>query len=532
MGAEADENKGTLITIGEAPPAPKAWEFEVLEDHSAYEEKGNVVEVEGAEFYITGEGSGCGLLIMSDYWGYNSGRVRVIADHLSQSCNSLVAIPKLLSEPPLQGGTDGDGVPPEYDPEADPAELKKWLMLYLWETFESKIKTVAQHLRKNGVKRIGGIGLSYGAWTICYTSVLCKDMMGAVLVSPLAGEIEEMNGGDPYIIATRITCPCLFMPSRKCMRTYHPGGEMYDAVKIRHDLAACEPFLQMDPDWLVRGDASVPGVKDAIAQSVMEIQKFLRRRIWPLPLGADADTLRQACQDDDADRVEELIKLQIPVCGKDALDVAGMSPIHYAARFGCVQPIKLLVEAQAEVNASGGAMQETALHCAARSGRNKASATLLQLGAEVDNQDLARQTPLHHASLKGHLGVCKILLAGKAQLEEIDTAGQTPLHIAAWHSRNELVRYYITLRCNIDTEDLRGQTAFARATQAGCTEVSDQLDLERERREEEELQRQQAEAAEKEKEKAAEKGKEEKRRASNSKRGSTNERSSVISPKG
>ena len=33
----------------------------------------------------------CGLLIMPDYWGYNSGRIRCIADHLAQSCNSYVA---------------------------------------------------------------------------------------------------------------------------------------------------------------------------------------------------------------------------------------------------------------------------------------------------------------------------------------------------------------------------------------------------------------------------------------------------------
>merc|ERR1711937_770717 len=116
----------------------------------------------------------------------------------------MVAIPMLLAEPAFQGGTDGDGIPPDHDPESDPAELSKWLMLYLWETFEAKIKTVAQHLRQKGVKRLGGVGIGWGAWVICYTSVLCKDMLGAVLVSPLAHEIETMNGGDSYVMASRV----------------------------------------------------------------------------------------------------------------------------------------------------------------------------------------------------------------------------------------------------------------------------------------------------------------------------------------
>merc|ERR1711896_2419 len=102
-----------------------------------------------------------------------------------------------------------------------------------------------------------------------------------------------------------------------------------------------------------------------------------------MPIGANPDTLRQACQDGDGDMIRELINLQIPVKGKDAFDIAGMSPIHYAARFGNVQPIKLLVAAKALVNAEGGAMRETPLHCAARAGRNKASLTLLSLKAEV-----------------------------------------------------------------------------------------------------------------------------------------------------
>merc|ERR1719446_145361 len=111
--------------------------------------------------------------------------------------------------------------------------MKKWLMMYLWMTFESKIKTVAQHLRLAGVKRFGGVGFGFGAWIVCYTSVLVKDMQGGVLISPLASEIEEMMGGDPYVMASRVGCPILIMSSKMTMPTYKPGGEVFDILKGR-----------------------------------------------------------------------------------------------------------------------------------------------------------------------------------------------------------------------------------------------------------------------------------------------------------
>ena len=41
------------IHQGKTPPVPDAWDFEVLEDDEEYEEKGTIIEKEGAAFYIT-----------------------------------------------------------------------------------------------------------------------------------------------------------------------------------------------------------------------------------------------------------------------------------------------------------------------------------------------------------------------------------------------------------------------------------------------------------------------------------------------
>lgn len=269
---------------------------------------------------------------------------------------------------------------------------------------------------------------------------------------------------------------------------------MYDVMKGRFDETDCEPFAEMPELWITRGDVSDAGVKKGVEQGMVVMQAYLRKRIWPLPMGANADTLRQACQDGDSDMIEELIKLQIPVKGKDAFDIAGLSPIHYAARFGNAQPLRLLMEAQAEINVTGGALNETPLHCAAMHGRKEASTVLIKLKAEVGAKDRAAQSPLHHAALKGHVGACKVLLNGNADLEDTDTAGQTPLHLAAWHNKRDIVRYFIAVKCEIDTEDIRGQTAYDRAIEGGALECSDQLDIEQEKRIEEDYQRRLEEA--------------------------------------
>jgi len=62
-------------------------------------------ETEGIEYYGSGTSKEKAILIIPDVWGYNSGRIRSIAD-LFAAEGYFVAIPKLLS-PPLEGGTDG-----------------------------------------------------------------------------------------------------------------------------------------------------------------------------------------------------------------------------------------------------------------------------------------------------------------------------------------------------------------------------------------------------------------------------------------
>ncbi len=65
---------------------------------------------DGLELYATGQPGAKAVILVPDVWGWNSGRVRPVADLLAEG-GFYVVIPKLLL-PNLEGGTDGDGLPP------------------------------------------------------------------------------------------------------------------------------------------------------------------------------------------------------------------------------------------------------------------------------------------------------------------------------------------------------------------------------------------------------------------------------------
>merc|ERR1719359_1791053 len=73
---------------------------------------GRTLESNGIRYYKTGD-SRAALLILPDVWGWNGGRTRAIADEFATRGLS-VWVPRIL-QPPYEGGTDGDGLPPSFN---------------------------------------------------------------------------------------------------------------------------------------------------------------------------------------------------------------------------------------------------------------------------------------------------------------------------------------------------------------------------------------------------------------------------------
>jgi len=129
--------------------------------------------------------------------------------------------------------------------------------------------------------------------------------------------------------------------------------------------------------------------------------------------------------------------------------------LHKAAAEGNLELVKsLLSKSQSNAGQSWGAWLwggvqavdeqnsegQTALHCAAESGRFAMVELLLERGAQIELRDNSKQTALHCAARAGHNGIVTLLLDKKAQIDVQDNSGDTPLHCAAHNDKVEAAR--------------------------------------------------------------------------------------------
>mmetsp|Transcript_101429 Transcript_101429/g.325933 ORF Transcript_101429/g.325933 Transcript_101429/m.325933 type:complete len:533 (+) Transcript_101429:31-1629(+) len=463
-------------------------------DASPRPQEGKVLDMSGVGVYQTGSSSPVGILLVSDLYGWNSGRVRSVADYLAKSLNAIVVVPRLLDKPPFGEGTDGDGLPPEFQTAERQKELRTWLMRYVWNTYKPKLEAAAVALRSNGAKRIAQVGFCFGAWVIFKASEIITEVVANVAMYPNLHFLEELHDGNPHKLANRLRGPVMFVPAKDCPSMYGPEGDLYQSILRRHpNDAESFPHLDMVHDFVLRGDVADPKVKSATEDAILATGKFLRKFLWPPPVGFNAATLRLMCQDGDHEMVHELLSAGIPSTGKDCRDIIGLMPMHYAAKSdGSVQAIKMLIEYEADVNIAGGIGHETPLHIAAGLSSQKAVKALLQARADPNKPDKGGQTALHYACREGSVQCVQALMNGKVTIQADAGAKdrpseQTPLHLAAWFGREGICLFMLKARADVAPEDLRAQTPQKRALQHGFEALANIFEAEQRRRDDEAL---------------------------------------------
>lgn len=111
----------------------------------------------------------------------------------------------------------------------------------------------------------------------------------------------------------------------------------------------------------------------------------------------------------------------------------GTPLIVWAAEAWCEDDLKELIEAGADVNAKAEAYGRkgcTALHAAAKAGKARSCAVLLDAGADTDAKLENGDAPLHNAAEAGNLEVVEMLLAAGAKPYENGFWSRTPLYVA------------------------------------------------------------------------------------------------------
>jgi len=244
-----------------------------------------LLEETGFEFYISH--AGCagtkkGLIFTADIFGWNSGRIRLIADHFA-SQGYLTVIPKLLT-PPLEDGNDGDAIPRDFNNQLRAAELKFYLQTKTWEdTFKGRIQTAIDLLHSRGVQRIGMVGFCYGGWVmsnVMSDEDTCKHITCGASPHPSLHIESRIFERDPLALVSRIKGPILFLPAGNDPDDYRPGGSFYELM--RENYPATEVSLEfgnMIHGWSVRGDTSDPEIKEKVALCFELILSYFQKHL-------------------------------------------------------------------------------------------------------------------------------------------------------------------------------------------------------------------------------------------------------------
>ncbi|XP_072165870.1 netrin receptor UNC5C-like [Diadema setosum] len=125
--------------------------------------------------------------------------------------------------------------------------------------------------------------------------------------------------------------------------------------------------------------------------------------------------------------VEILLRHKADVSVKDRF--TGQTPLLDAAEKGYDRIVRLLIEAQAEVEEKSGD-GSTALHLACRNRHWACVYELLKAGARVDEKANKGLTPLHIAVQRNDFEITEILLRYEADVNTEDSFGRTPLDYA------------------------------------------------------------------------------------------------------
>ncbi|MBN1598075.1 MAG: ankyrin repeat domain-containing protein [Bacteroidales bacterium] len=126
----------------------------------------------------------------------------------------------------------------------------------------------------------------------------------------------------------------------------------------------------------------------------------------------------------------------------DKKDIAGQTPLMYAAEGGSIEVVKYLVEKGADVNAESGSKgRGTALIYAAAANRFEVVKYLLENGADINaTTPYQNETALVWSVAMGHTDVVKLLVEKGADQEIKNRSGQTVMDLAKQSGKEDVVK--------------------------------------------------------------------------------------------
>jgi ankyrin repeat protein len=148
------------------------------------------------------------------------------------------------------------------------------------------------------------------------------------------------------------------------------------------------------------------------------------------------------------------------------------TPLHVAARAGHREIVELLLKHHAEVDALNR-QDTTALHIAAAGGQREVAAALLDGGADLHGRGwLLKSTPLHVAAEHGSVAVVELLLERGAAIDDRRQDGRTPLHRALENAHPNVAELLVARGADVNARDVDDWTPLHVAVARGLTTAS------------------------------------------------------------
>ncbi|KAI5778613.1 ankyrin repeat-containing domain protein [Geopyxis carbonaria] len=131
-------------------------------------------------------------------------------------------------------------------------------------------------------------------------------------------------------------------------------------------------------------------------------------------------------------------------------DRLGNPPLHIAVQAGCVETVKLLLDAG--VDTSLQSAQIRPLNIAAKEGNWEVVELMLDRGTNIESTCASRKTALHYACAYGQRETAKLLIQRGANLEAEDRDGKKPLDVAVAKKNKQIVKLLISRGALIDLD--------------------------------------------------------------------------------
>ena len=197
---------------------------------------------------------------------------------------------------------------------------------------------------------------------------------------------------------------------------------------------------------------------DAIAFNLLVIEFFLSKE------GAFVNWVRLSDPDEPA--------WKDPNITKKIKSIA--SPLYYASLTGLIEPVRMLLEKGADVNAQGGD-KGNALQAASANGHDQIVQQLLEKGADVNAQDGLYSNALQAASLRGHDQIVQQLLEKGADANAQGRLYGNALQAASANGHDQIVQQLLEKGADVNAQGGWHGNALQAASLEGHDQIVQQL---------------------------------------------------------